>query len=82
MHPVGVILTELRNDDARIANDQKLRRISAAEARQLRGEDAAIRRTAMSDAGYGGMLSSGQYSQLQGEVSSLDAQISRDTAQR
>lgn len=78
VHPVGVILTELRNDDARIANDRHMKRISTAEARQLRGEDAALRRTAVSDAGYGGMLSAGTYSQLQSEVSSLDGQISHD----
>lgn len=78
VHPVGVILTELRNDDARIANDRHMKRISTAEARQLRGEDAAIRRTAVSDAGYGGMLSAGTYSQLQSEVSSLDGQITHD----
>ncbi|PWK63540.1 hypothetical protein C8K44_12434 [Aminobacter sp. AP02] len=78
VHPVSYILSELRNDDARIANDRHMRRISAAQARQLTGEDAAIRRTATSDAGYGGMLSAGTYSQLQSEVSSLGSQISRD----
>ena len=77
VHPVSYILSELRSDDARIANDQHMRRISAAEARQLRSEDAAIRRTATSDAGYSGTLSAGTYAQLQSEVSSLDSQINR-----
>lgn len=79
MYPVNVILGELRSDDARIAADRKMRLVTPAQARTLTGEDAAIRRTALNEAGGGGMVSSSQYNQLTAEVSNLDSQIARDS---
>ncbi|WP_269931394.1 hypothetical protein [Aminobacter sp. HY435] len=80
LRPVGVVLSELRSDDARIAADRRMKLITAVDARNLRAEDAAIRKAAVSDAGYGGMLSAGQFSQLQAQVTGLADQINRDAS--
>lgn len=79
MYPVNVILGELHSDDARIATDRKMRLVTPAQARALTGEDAAIRRAALNDAGGRGVVSSSQYNQLTAEVSNLDSQIARDS---
>ncbi|ODT07514.1 MAG: hypothetical protein ABS58_06870 [Mesorhizobium sp. SCN 65-20] len=79
MYPVNVILGELHSDDARIAADRKMRLVTPAQARALTGEDAAIRRAALNDAGGRGVVSSSQYNQLTAEVSNLDSQIARDS---
>lgn len=80
MRPVGVVLSELRSDGARIASDRHMKLITTAEARALNGEDAAIRRTAVAEAGYSGLLPSGEFNQLQAEVATLNGQINHDAA--
>lgn len=80
MRPVGVVLSELRSDGARIASDRHMKLITTAEARALNGEDAAIRKTAVAEAGYAGLLPSGEFNQLQAEVATLDSQINHDAA--
>ena len=73
---LSAVLQDLRDSDARIASDRKLKLISAAESRGLRAEEAAIRRTAIGDSTrYNAMIPAPQYHQLMAEVANLNAQI-------
>jgi hypothetical protein len=77
------ILDDLQADDARIVSDRQATLITPAEVRSLRGEEAMIRRTAAGDSARdGGKIPAGEYGQLMAQLSSLNAQISRDVALR
>lgn len=73
---LSAVLNDLRDSDARIATDRKLKLISAAEMRGLRAEEAAIRKAAIGDSARdNAMIPTVQYQQLMAQVANLNAQI-------
>lgn len=73
------VLGDLRAADSRIAADRDHKRLSAAQARALGGQDNAIRDEAVRAADRdGGRLSVSQYDALMRRIHGLDQAIDRD----
>ncbi|TCU29389.1 hypothetical protein EV130_102572 [Rhizobium azibense] len=74
---MDTILAEISAADGRIAADSGRMMLSAAEVRDLRSQEAAIRRQAIQVALSDGMISRFHYHVIEHQIADLDRAISR-----